>query len=84
MTHCYFKLGTFINANAKSNKLFFFENQDPFMRRMEGSMIVRHNPCEPNPDMPPSQDELEIMVHNTNKWYFVTKMVLTYYEKKLF
>ena len=40
------------------------------MRRMEGSMIVRHNPCEPNPDMPPSQDELENMVHNTNKIFF--------------
>ena len=49
---------------------YFFENQDPFMRRMEGSMIVRHNPCEPNPDMPPSQDELENMVHNTNKIFF--------------
>ena len=63
---------------------FFFENQDPFMRRMEGSMIVRHNPCEPIPDMPPSQDELENMVHNTNKWYFVTIIVLTYCEKNLF
>ena len=40
------------------------------MRRMEGSMIVRHNPCEPIPDMPPSQDELENMVHNTNKIFF--------------
>ena len=49
---------------------FFFENQDPFMRRMEGSMIVRHNPCEPIPDMPPSQDELENMVHYINKIFF--------------
>ena len=48
----------------------FFENQDPFMRRMEGSMIVRHNPCEPIPDMPPSQDELENMVQNINKIFF--------------
>ena len=53
------------------NDFFFFENQDPFMRRMEGSMIVRHNPCEPNPDMPPSQDELENMVHNINKIFFL-------------
>ena len=52
------------------NDFFFFENQDPFMRRMEGSMIVRHNPCEPNPDMPPSQDELEYMVHITSIKYF--------------
>ena len=53
------------------NDFFFFENQDPFMRRMEGSMIVRHNPCEPNPDMPPSQDELENMVHKINKIFFL-------------
>ena len=49
--------------------IFFFENQDPFIRRMEGSIIVNHHP-EPIPEMPPSQDELENMVFNINKIFF--------------